>query len=85
MVAMKAIPVVSALAACTDSVVAGPGLTVIELKVKVRETVTVSVAVIVWLPAVFNVTEKFPVPFVNCASFGKFAWISELVKCTVPV
>jgi hypothetical protein len=50
----------------------------------VIEAVTVSVAVIVWLPRVFSVTEKVSNPFVKVESAGSAAWPSVLVKCTVP-
>jgi len=56
----------------------------IEFEVPVIEAVTVSVAVIVWLPRVFSVTEKVPNPFVKVESAGSAAWPSVLVKCTVP-
>ena len=44
-----------------------------------------SVAVIVWLPAVFNVAPKLPVPFVSVLLAGRVAAPSVLVKWTVPV
>ena len=50
----------------------------------VIELVAVSVAVIVWLPAVFSVTLKVPVPLVNVALAGRIAALSLLVKWTVP-
>ena len=56
----------------------------IEFDVPVIEAVTVSVAVIVWLPTVFNVAEKVPVPLVSVEFAGSTAWASVLVKCTVP-
>ena len=40
------------------------------LDTPVREAVTVSVAVTVWLPAVFRVTGKVPVPLVEVESPG---------------
>jgi hypothetical protein len=54
-------------------------------EVPVIETVTVSVAVMVWAAAVFNVAEKIPVPFVSVELAGSTAWLSLLVKCTVPL
>ena len=42
-------------------------------------------AVIVWLPAVLSVTVKVPVPLVNVLLAGSTAWVSLLVKDTVPV
>ena len=56
----------------------------ITLEVPVIEGVTVSVAVIVWPPSVSSVAEKFPTPFVTGESAGSAAWVSVLVKCTVP-
>ena len=41
-------------------------------------------AVIVWLPAVLSVTLKVPVPLVSVLLAGRLAWLSLLVKCTVP-
>ena len=46
----------------TTRVVVGPTLTVMPLWVPVMVPVTVSVAVIDWVPAVFSVTEKTWVP-----------------------
>jgi hypothetical protein len=59
-------------------------LTLIEFEVPVIEAVAVSVAVMVWGPAVFRVTEKVPVPFASIELAGSTAWASVLVKCTVP-
>src|SRR4051812_3197947 len=67
---------------CNRTGVIGP--TTIALLVPVTELVTVSVAVIVWLPTVFSVAEKVPVPLVNVESAGNTATPSVLVKCTVP-
>jgi hypothetical protein len=53
-------------------------------EVPVREAVTVSVALIVWLPEVFSVAEKDPVPFASFESAGSTALASELEKWTVP-
>ena len=53
--------------------------------VPVIDEVTVSVAVMVWLPTVAKVTEKVPVPDVNVEFAGRVADASVLVKCTVPV
>lgn len=81
-VAEKAMPVVSAVAACTEIVFGGPGLTAIGFELPAMEAVTVSVAVIVWLPlpTLFSVTEKVPAPFVSVEFAGSTAWLSELVK-----
>ena len=51
----------------------------------VTEELAVSVAVIVWAPAVSRVALKVPVPLVNVVSAGRLASWSLLVKCTVPV
>ena len=59
-------------------------LTRIDFVEPVIEAVTVSVAVTVWLPVVFSVAEKVPVPFVSAEFAGRTAWLSVLVKCTVP-
>jgi hypothetical protein len=47
--------------------------------------VTVSVAVIDCVPAVFRVALKLPAPLVSVELAGWLAWPSLLVKCTVPV
>ena len=65
--------------------VAAAGLTVIVPDVPVIEEVTVSVAVIVWVPAVFSVTENVPAPLVSVELAGNVATPSLLVKCTVPL
>jgi hypothetical protein len=70
--------------AVVDVVVAVPALTMTVLLVPVIDEVAVSVAVIVWFPAVFNVAENVPVPFVNVESAGNTAAPSLAVKCTVP-
>jgi hypothetical protein len=54
------------------------------LEVPVIEDAAVSVAVIVWLPAVFKAAENVPVPLVSVAFEGSAADPSVLVKCTVP-
>jgi hypothetical protein len=53
-------------------------------EVPLREAVTVSAALIVWLPEVFNVAENDPVPLVSFESGGSVALASVLEKCTVP-
>jgi len=67
---------------CT--IIAAAALTVIVLLVPVMLVVTVSVAVIVWLPAVLSVALKVPVPLVSVLLAGRLALPSLLVKCTVP-
>ena len=64
--------------------VAAAALTVIEAVVPVIDAVTVSVAVTVWLPAVFRVVENDPVPAVKLVLENSVAAPSVLVKCTVP-
>ena len=54
-------------------------------EVPVMVAFTVSVALMVLLPTVFNVALNVPVPFVSVESTGKVALPSVLVKCTVPV
>jgi hypothetical protein len=58
--------------------------TLIALETPVTEGLAASVAVMVWLPRVFNVAENVPVPFASVESTGSVAWPSVLVKCTVP-
>ena len=53
--------------------------------VPVIDEVTVSVAVIVWDPAVARVTENVPTPLVSVAAVGRVAAVSVLVNFTVPV
>ena len=63
---------------------AGKAVTVMPLWVPLMELVTVSVAVIDWLPAVRSVALKVPVPLVKVVLAGTLACGSELVKCNVP-
>jgi hypothetical protein len=70
--------------AVTVKVLAAAGLTV-TVAPPVMELVTVSVAVTDWLPAVFRVTVKVPTPLVSVELAGSTAWLSPLVKWTVPV
>jgi hypothetical protein len=62
-----------------------PADTAIVPEVPVIELLTVSVAVMVWLPAVFNVALKVLVPFVRVELAGSEACPSVLVNFTVPV
>jgi hypothetical protein len=55
-----------------------------ELEFPVREGLTESVAVMVWLPEVSSVPEKFPAPFVIDELEGGTKLGSLLVKWTVP-
>ena len=80
---LAGVPVVAVDGAETLKWVAG-FVTVTVEDVPVIEELTVSVAVIVRLPAVAKVTENMPVPDVNVEFAGSAAAASELVKCTVP-
>jgi hypothetical protein len=77
------VPDVAVPGATTLKCVAAAGFTVI-VAVPVIDEVTVSVAVIVRLPAVFKVAVNVLVPFVSVESAGSVAAPSLLVKCTVP-
>jgi hypothetical protein len=55
-------------------------LTEIAPEVPLIEFETLSVAVMVWLPEVFSVAEKDPVPFVSFELAGNIALASELEK-----
>jgi hypothetical protein len=50
--------------------------TSIGLEVPEIEAVTVSVAVMLWLPVVGSLAEKVPVPSVSVESAGSAAWVS---------
>ena len=60
--------------------VAGALETTIEFEVPIIDEVTVSVAVIVRLPAVLSVAENVPTPLVKVESAGRTANPSLLVK-----
>src|SRR5215475_1968748 len=77
-------PAVAELGAEISRCVAVTGPTVIGLDVPLIVEVTVSVAVTVWLPAVFNVAWNTPPPLVSVEFTGSAAAASVLVKCTVP-
>ena len=62
---VTALPAVALAGALTTKCVAAAALTVTVPLLPVIEPLTVSVAVIVWLPAVFSVTVNVPVPLVN--------------------
>ncbi len=73
-VKLKAVPAVAEAGAVTEKCVAAAGaLTLIEFELPVMEAVTESVAVMVWLPAVFSVAEKVAVPFVSVELAGSTA------------
>jgi hypothetical protein len=59
-------------------------LTTISPDILVREGVPVSVAEMVWLPGVFKVAKKFPVPLDSGVSAGSTAFVSLLTKWIVP-
>jgi hypothetical protein len=64
--------------------VSTPNALTLIFELPVTEAVAMSVAVTVWLPAVFSVAEKVAIPLASVAFGGSTAWESELVKCTVP-
>jgi len=68
--------------AVSAKVAAGPPTTTVA--VPVMEEVTVSVAVMVWLPGVARVALKVPDPVNSVESAANVAAESELVKWTVP-
>jgi hypothetical protein len=65
-------------------VAAAPAFTLMPGELPVTAVVTVSVAVIVCLPAVFSVAENVPAPLLSVVAAGKTADPSLLVNCTVP-
>jgi len=79
------VPAVAEGGAETAKWVAAPALTAMALDVPVIAVLTVSVAVMVWLPAVLSVAEKVPAPLVNVEFAGNTAAGSLLVKWVVPV
>lgn len=84
-VTLKAEPAVADAGVLTVKYVTASALTVIAALVPVIDVVTVSVAVIVWLPRPLNVAENMPAPSVSVASTGRLPAPSVLVKWTVPV
>ncbi len=83
-VKLRAVPAVAVAGAVMEKWDAAPPPTLIESEVPAMEAVTESVAVMVWPPIVFSVAEKVAVPFVRVELAGSVAWLSVLVKCTVP-
>ena len=79
-----AVPAVAVPGAVTLKCVVVAAFTVMAPEVPLIVEVTVSVAVMVRLPVVFNVAENVPAPFVSVALAGNDAAASLLVKCTVP-
>ena len=84
-VKLKDEPAVAVEGAETVKCVAGCTVTTMEFEVPVMELITVSVAVMVWVPPILRVAEKVPVPPVSVELDGKVASTSLLVKWTVPV
>ena len=86
-VTSKGAPATLVLGALTLKWSAAAGVSVMPV-VPLIEPVTVSWAVIVWLPAVLKTKgEKVWTPWsaaVKPESAGNVAWPSELVRCTVP-
>ena len=77
---MKARPAVAVPGAESARLAAVPGFTVMAEVEPVSVPFTVSIAVMVWLPAVFSVAENVPVPLVNVELAGRTACPSVLVK-----
>ena len=84
-VKLKDVPESAVAGAVTEKCVAVPALTVIGFEIPVIVEVTVSVAVIVWFPAVFSVAGKVPTPLVNVVLGGNTAEGSVLENVTVPL
>ena len=76
-VILNEVPAAVLFTAVIESNVAAPALTVIELDVPVSVPL---VAVTVWAPAVFRVTENVPVPFVSIELGASTACESLLVN-----
>ena len=64
----------------TIKVLAAAATTVMPDWLPVSELVSVSVAVNDWLPAVFKMALKAPMPLLRPASAGRSAWASLLLK-----
>jgi hypothetical protein len=77
---LKATPDAAVAGATTAKCVAAPAETVMAPDVPVIEAVTVSVAVTVWLPAVFKVRLKLPTPLTRVVLGGSTAAPSVEVK-----
>jgi len=80
----KVLPATIAPGAATTKCDAAAPLTVMGLLVPVT-VLAASVAVTVWLPAVSKVALKVPTPLARVASAGSTAWLSLLLKWTVPL
>ncbi len=68
----------------TASLEAAAAFTVMAPVTPVIEAVVVSVAAMVWLPAVFKVAWKLPTPLASVELLGNTACASELVNFIVP-
>ena len=71
-VRLKAVPATTIAGAVTEKP-DGPAATVIEVVAPVIFVLTMSVAVILWLPTVLNVAEKVPWPPTSVELTGKAA------------
>ena len=80
----KAPPAVALAGVLNVKLVTAAGLTLMVVLVEDRPAVTLSVAVIVWFPAVMSVALKTPDPLVSVALAGRTALESLLLKLTVP-
>src|SRR5664279_2200915 len=80
----NAVPPFAVAGAETPRCVAPADATTMAALVPVMAALTVSVAVMVWLPAVVSVAGNVATPLVSVASAGSVAAASELVKWTVP-
>lgn len=83
-VKLNAVPAETDAGAVTTSAVADPADTVIFPEEPVIELVTVSIAAIICVPAVFTVALNVPVPFVSAELGGSTACASVLLNFTVP-
>jgi len=81
---LKAVPAVAEAGATKTKCVAAPPATAIVAESPVTAVATASVTVMVWLPDVFRVAWKVPVPFVRVVFAGSTAAVSALLKWTVP-
>ena len=85
-VKLNEVPAVAFAGAVMEKCGLGAAPTSIDAEVPIIDAATVSVAVMVCVPAVFIVAEKVPVPLASVALAGdRTAWKSLLVRCTVPV
>jgi len=83
-VMLRGTPAVPVPGALTEKWVVALVATATALDMPVMVPVTVSVAVMVWVPGVCKVTESVAVPAVSVVLAGRVALPSVEVKCTVP-